>query len=151
MYQDEYYQDKIDYQFAENDSISVSNSSLDSNEKRYRKEEYALKLSDPGYYVYKKTVGYEKVKIECYATDLFKNIRHAMTGITTRHRVGTKHQDLYFTVADTSGNGRQLKFPKHLYYDSPEEYERHQCIQVTQETKERWYAKNFKARRTLAD
>jgi len=149
MYQEEYYQDKIDYQSIDNETISVSNSSLDSNEKAYVKEEYTLKMNDPGYYTYKKNVGYDKVKIECYATDMFKNIRHAMTGVVTPHRAGTNYQDLYFSVTDVSGLGRKLKFAKHLYYDSPEEYERHQCIKLSQDTKERWYVKNLKARRAL--
>ena len=52
MYQEEYYQDKIDYQPLDNDSLSVSDSSLNSNEKAYRKEEYALKMDDIGYYSY---------------------------------------------------------------------------------------------------
>ena len=150
MYQEEYYQDKIDYQPLDNDSLSVSDSSLNSNEKAYRKEEYALKMDDIGYYSYKKIVGYEKIKIECYATDLFKNIRNAVTGITTKHRAGTKHQDLYFSVTDISGLGRKIKFAKHLFYDSPEEYERHHHIQISQDTKENWYVKNLKARRALA-
>ena len=75
MYQEEYYQDKIDYQSLDNDTLSVSNSSLDSNEKAYRKVEYTLKMGDPGYYSYKKKVGFENVKIECHVTDLFKNIQ----------------------------------------------------------------------------
>jgi len=149
MYQEEYYQDKIDYQSLDHDSMSVTNSSLDSNEKAYRKEEYVLKMDDTGFYSYKKRVGYERVKVECYATDLFKNIRHAVTGVVSRHRAGTKYQDLYFSVTDTSGLGRKLKYPKHLYYDSPEEYERHHHIQISQESKERWYVKNLKARRAL--
>ena len=149
MYQEEYYQDKIDYQSLDNDTLSVSNSSLDSNEKAYRKVEYTLKMGDPGYYSYKKKVGFENVKIECHVTDLFKNIRNAVTGIVTRHRAGTKYQDLYFSVVDVSGLGRKIKSPKHLYYDSPEEYERHQFIKLSQDTKEKWYVKNLKARRAL--
>jgi hypothetical protein len=149
MYQEEYYQDKIDYQSQDNDSITFTDSSLDSDEKKYLKQEYSTKVDDRGYYSYKKKVGYETIKIECYATDLFKNIRHAITGVITKHRAGSKHQDLYFTVADTTGQGRKLKFPKHLFYDSPEEYERHQHIQLSNDTKERWYVKNLKARRAL--
>jgi hypothetical protein len=147
MYQEEYYQDKIDYQ---NDTSSISDySSLDSEDRTNRKAHYELKKKDIGFYTTKKTIGYERVKIECYATDLFKNIRNASTGIMTNHRVGSKFQDLYFCVTDVSGEGTKIKFPKHLYYDSPEEYERHQFVRVSQDAKEKWYVKNLKARKTL--
>lgn len=148
MYQEEYYQDKIDYQ-QDNASISDSNSSLDSNDRKYLKEEHALKMKDLGYYSYKKKIGYETIKVECFATQVYKTIRNACTGVYTKHRVGSKEQDLYFTVTDLSGRGRKLNIPKHLYYDSPEEYERHQCTQVSQETKEKWYVKNLRARKNL--
>jgi hypothetical protein len=148
MYQEEFYQDKIDYQY-DDISVSDSNSSMDSNFKQQLKTEHSLKMNDPGYYTYKKNIGYEKVKIECYATDAFKNIRNATTGITIHHRAGSKYDDLYFKVTDVSGYGRKLKFTKHLYYDSPEEYERHQFIKLSTQTKEKWYVKNLKARRQL--
>jgi hypothetical protein len=149
MYQEDYYNDKIDYQSIDGDSISISDSSLNSTDRANIKHDYALKMDDPGYYAYKKKVGYEKVKIECYATDAFKTIRHAITGIYTKYRSGTRYQELYFSVTDTSGLGRKLKFTKQLFYDSPEEYERHHFIQLPQDTKEKWYVTHMKACRSI--
>lgn len=104
-----------------------------------------LKSLDKNYYKYKKMVtvedetGYrsqKKVLIEYYASGQTGNyIRNAQTGIYTKDMVGSKSEDLYFKI--TMGNSI------HLFYDSPEQYERHQYTKLSSEIKEKWAKKRL--------
>jgi hypothetical protein len=70
-------------------------------------------------------------------------IRDAITGIHDPScRVGKRDEYLYFKVCMATGEGSRGKYgeiePHHLYYDSPESYERHFYTKVDAETKTRW-------------
>ncbi len=77
-------------------------------------------------------------KVELYGSgDVGSRIRNAVTGDLTNHIVGTTDEHEYWSVLDSRGmNGRQE--PLVLFYDSPEQYERHMKIQVPQHVKEEW-------------
>jgi hypothetical protein len=120
-------------------------SDMDSQAKYRSKMLKKYKLTNPDYYSYKKVVNGEEVKIECYSTPILSNafIRHAISGVKCPHRSGTRYEDLYFRVMDTtSGDGMG---PKRLYYYSPEEYERHQFVSLPQSLKEDWLIHNMRA------
>ena len=71
-----------------------------------------------------------------------KPIVHAITGETTKLKVGTrKDEDQMFKVVVSTGSN--LGGPIHLFYNSPEEYEAHQFVTLDVETKERWDKKVF--------
>ena len=55
-------------------------------------------------------------------------------------------QDLYFSVIIATGETNS-KEPIILYYDSPEQYEKHFFIELDKETKDRWRVKNLIARK----
>lgn len=64
-------------------------------------------------------------------------IKNAVTGIYTKHRVGSEAENLYFLVADCTGMDKN-NGPVHLYYNSPSEYEKHQFTLVDQSKKNEW-------------
>jgi len=75
-------------------------------------------------------------------------IRNATTGFSERHRCGSIYEDLYYKVTHATGEFGN-KEPLTLFYDSPEQYEQHWNVRVTQENKERWQAKYVAAQRRL--
>lgn len=112
-----------------------------------------IKEVDKGYSKIKRVVNkvlpdgkYYKYKyIEMYASgDTGQRIRNAITGITHDDKVGSKQEDLYFK-AKSVGN---LKIGS-LFYESPEQFEKHQFMTLNNEIKEKWYIKNIAARREM--
>jgi hypothetical protein len=79
--------------------------------------------------------------IEMYGSgDIGSYIRNAVSGQKTNHIVGSKEENLYFSVIETTGiNGR--KDPIKLFYDSPEQFESHFHVTVSQQIKENWHKK----------
>ena len=73
-------------------------------------------------------IGYKKMQIKCYKSVV--NIRNAITGVQTNDLVGSKNEYLYFKVA----------YPNVglLFFNGPEEYERHFYAQVSEKTKTEW-------------
>jgi hypothetical protein len=140
MYAEEYLADEdIDV----SDYTSEYSSNIDSVTKNRNKVLKQYKLSNPNYNIYKKVVNGENVKIEYYSTPILPNIpiRHAITGVKCPHSTGSRHEDLYFRVMDTTtGSG-----PKRLYYYNPEEYERHQFVSLQPGLKEDWLIRNLRA------
>lgn len=77
-------------------------------------------------------------KVELYGSgDMGTRIRNAVTGQMTEHIVGTEDEYNYWSVCDCRGvNGKQTSLM--LFYDSPEQYERHMRLQLPQNVKEEW-------------
>jgi hypothetical protein len=144
FYDDNYHPtDQNDYDI-ETSSFSASTSGGDSEYKRIRKIREDFKKSDPGYSkINRSTKG--KSKIEIYRTSSIPGatIRNAVTGMYEHGKLfGSKDEDHFFSVALATGQTGQ-DTPM-LFYDSPQQYERHFDVTVSQETKARW------AHRTLA-
>lgn len=90
--------------------------------------------------------GYEFV--ECYSTPhTDSRIRDAVSGEYTRYVVGSKAQSLFFKV--TVAKGESPKGPIHLYYYTPEMYEKHQKCVVSDSVKENWRARHEQVREEL--
>ena len=88
---------------------------------------------------------YNKVTIEMYVSN--KYIRNAVTGIRYEDKVGSIYEDLYFKTA--LRNGEIGKEKGLLFYDSPEQFEKHQYMLVDTKVKERWNNKNLAMRLSL--
>ena len=123
--------------------------STDGSQKISRRELNNLKKCDTGYHFFsKKVLNTEKgrkrgLKIEYYASgDTGSQIRDAITGHRCQYLVGSKYEDLFFSVIISNGNTRQSYHPAVLFYDTPEQYEKHQHIELPMETKKCWYQKN---------
>lgn len=148
MYTEEHLpDDAIDY-FDVTD-VSIDETSTMNSEQRNRKKINELyKLGDPNYYYYKIREYNEndKVrmrKIPIYSSSIGGKIRNATTGIREDDRVGSKYEDLYFVVKDTSlyTKTETNNEPRKLFYRDPEECERHLQLTLPRSVKEAWYNK----------
>lgn len=63
-------------------------------------------------------------------------IRNAVNGQYTKHIVGSSDEYLYFSVLISTGECGQT--PDCLFYDSPEQYERHMRAVVSDSAKDIW-------------
>ena len=74
--------------------------------------------------------------------DQGSTIRNALSGSYCHgHRVGSKQEDLYFKVSISTGElGRESVV---LFYDTPEQYERHMYVTVEPESKQAWLEKQM--------
>ena len=96
-----------------------------------------------------------KMKVKCYRSGEIGNlIVDSVTGAVfsghneqdklIRHLVGSKYEDLYFKVKDGSNT---------FFYHSPEEFEKHQYNELSEEVKSKWREKytamQYKHRNTL--
>lgn len=82
---------------------------------------------------------YIKTNVNVYGTgSVGTKIRNAVTGVKYSYLVGSKDQDLLYSVAICTGeNG--LKEAIHLFYDSPEQYENHMFQNVNMDIKVNWH------------
>ena len=119
-----------------------------------------LKLEDPNFVRCKKELVTEFTKksgeivkkrkmvyYELYGSgDMNARIRHAITGFKTNHIVGSKDEDLYFVVSDARGLTKTQN-PLTLYFDSPEQYEKHCYTTVPECIKSAWLSKFMEAQK----
>ena len=147
FYDDNYHPtDQNDYDI-ETCSVSVSTSGGDSEYKRLRKIQEDYKKLDKGYSKIKRKIDGKRVSVEIYSTPTHPGatIRNAVTGIyESGNLVGSLDEDNFFTVAFATGETGQ-NTPM-LFYDSPQQYERHFGCQVSAEIKSKWAHKNLAAR-----
>ena len=109
------------------------------------------KPHDSGHHKVVNKEGKNKTKIEAYSTSFIPGtmIRDAITGHRySQYRVGSNREDLFFKVREVTGQFD--KEPLLLYYDSPEQYERHMDHVVSNTIKQRWTDK-FANAQSLVD
>jgi hypothetical protein len=87
---------------------------------------------------------YKFVSIDNYGSgQQGSKIRHAESGQIYKYLVGSTDEALLFKVADATGRNKR-KERLALYYDSPEQFEKHHFITLNQNIKDKWYEKNRK-------
>lgn len=132
--------DEISYS-KETDSICSTNpNKLHSNHN----------IHDKGFHqVLRSKIPRGKFQLEYYHTSMHPEtrIRNASTGYRYRddhpklkYLVGSRQEDLFFKVVIS--NGETGNNPVFLFYDSPEQFEKHQKILLSQPIKEKWYKKH---------
>lgn len=85
---------------------------------------------------------YKNISIEFYACgDNGARIRNAITGYRTNSKIGSSDEDSFFKVKLVNGDCK--KGIGHLYYDTPEQYEKHQYCIINSKIKEAWYKKQI--------
>jgi hypothetical protein len=146
MYNEEFYNDADEIATTISNTNSSTINSDKYEEKRRMKE---IKRLDSGYHKVKKGE-IRRYSVEFYHTPTTPDtqIRNAISGERTKWRVGRKKEEaLFFSVCFSTGELRNG--PYILFYDTPEQYEKHQNIKVSQQTKEKWYENNIKTRMEL--
>jgi len=116
--------------------------SISSNAKRQIKMMEELKKMDKGYNKTYRYNGKKRVAVEFYTTNITPGhmIRNAITGVhQNKFLVGSRCEDLFYKVAnscDVCSNDQHI-----MFFDSPEQYERHFHTTVSQPCKEEWLNK----------
>ena len=121
------------------DLTEVSMSSHESSLSLKTKQKNKSKKADRGYEKKVKIIKDKKIVIDTYHTSDVTGapIRHAATGyIMSDILVGSIGERLYFKVRDLTS-----KEPRSLFYDSPEEYERHMFASLSTDIKHLWTEK----------
>ena len=107
-----------------------------------------LKLSNPRFHkIYKKVytkLGKRLIPIEFYSSGARGNlITHAISGSRQKgHVVGSINEDLFFKASFCSSKVSNEHVT--LFYYSPEDYESHQCITLSDSIKDKWKDKFIK-------
>jgi len=158
-YEDDYYTDPTamdndDFMpFNPHEDAESDYSSVSTNRKKQRKYRDELNNIDKGYHKLKRSVNFKRTDIEVYSTGGLPGtmIRDAVTGARYKeYRVGSRNEHLFFKVALATGelgiNGGSL------FFDSPEQFERHfkNISFVSQVDKERWTNKCAEIRKITA-
>jgi len=108
-----------------------------------------LKLSNPRFHkIYRKIYtksGKRVIPIEFYSSGAIGNfITHAISGTKEKdHIVGSINEDLFFKVSFC--NSKVGSEHVTLFYYSPEEYESHQLVNLSDSIKNKWREKFVKA------
>ena len=148
MYEDEYMMtfgmenDIDDGNHSVSDTSSAAESKSVTSEVRKRQKLIKdSKLVDKGYHKVKRSIGGKSVKIEFYSTVLTpgNSIRNAITGTKFKqYRVGSSDEYLFYKVRNCVDATRRQGESLTLFYDSPEQWERHFRCEVSQEDKLKW-------------
>ena len=106
------------------------------------------KMEDEGYNFVYRTIEGKKVKVEFYETSATPNmfIRDAISGHRLPFKTGTADEDQFFSVRFATGETKR-RDASNLFYDNPEQYERHFNTTVPRETKDAWLNKVMHAKR----
>jgi len=139
-YEDQFYsanENDVDLHFNKHALTEVKNS-----DKYYEKYVLPVEKVLVNGEIYK-----SKRTIEKYGSgQVGSRIRNAVTGSRTGYLVGSVDEDLFFKVSDTYGrNGRRE--PLMLFYDSPEQYEKHTFTLLDERVKNAWHKKMLEVRK----
>ena len=112
-----------------------------------KKELNNIKSIDSGYgYVFRKKFlpsgKIKKTRVDCYTSgDAGTYIRNAETGNYYKIKVGSKEEGLFFKVTLSTGELKTRNTSNLLFYDSPEQYEKHIMHDLDDEIKYNWVEK----------
>jgi hypothetical protein len=138
-YEDETFSEAENYnnrQYANELESASDISTIDSTRRRQKKLWNDIKKMDKGFHSIKR---YGKT-IEIYSTSNRPGafIRNAVTGAKFQeYRVGTLKEHLFFKVRFSSG-GIPDRDGTTLFFDSPEQYERHMLQTLSSDIKTKW-------------
>ena len=127
-----------------NQECETAISSRFENNNKVKKIMNNVYQSNKGFHLIKRQSKDKKShNVEIFVSgDQGSTIRNAISGSYYHgHRVGSKQEDLYFKVSiSTSELGRESVV---LFYDTPEQYERHMYVTVEPESKQAWLEKQM--------
>jgi len=135
--------DYYDYdEISQQSEVSTVNT-YSNNIKKVRMDQ--LKIFDKSFHkITRHNEKNKKVKIEFYESSTTPGffIRNAVSGNRYDYKVGSYDEDLLFKVAFATGEiGQDTAI---LFYTSPEQYEKHMMVQVSNDVKQSWKQKQNK-------
>jgi hypothetical protein len=131
---------EIDNYYAD---FATDSSSINTEILKEKKILNDYKKMDKGYNIVKRKINGNFIKIEFYDTNYTMGtiIRNAVTGAYQKGcLMGSSNENLFFKVADVSAESKN-KESKILFFDSPEQWERHFFCTCPTEIKEKWKEK----------
>ena len=133
--------DDISMSYIPDFDDATSTYSITSNAKRQLKLMEELKKADKGYNKTYRYNGKKRIAVEFYTTNITpgSKIRNAITGVYQNFLVGSRSEDLFYKVANVSDVCRNDQHV--MFFDTPEQYERHFYTTVSQPCKEEWVNK----------
>jgi predicted 2-oxoglutarate/Fe(II)-dependent dioxygenase YbiX len=112
-------------------------------------------VNDKGYHrISRRSKTGGKFNLEYYetSTTVDARIRNAVTGCRykddhpkLKYLVGSRQEDLFFKTA-ISNRDNVKNSPVFLFYDNPEQFEKHQRVTLSRPIKEKWTKKNLECR-----
>ena len=146
MYEeDNLYEPAVDFLDVSDVSIDET-SSMDTIERNQKKRNELFKRTDVDFYSYK-TVRLNEDgdrtihRTQIYSSRFGRKIRNAPSGVRENALVGTRDESSYFVVKDV-GLYTKTEYnqePRKLFYNTPEECERHLNVTISQPVKEAWH------------
>lgn len=138
-----YYEDLIDNTFDDESSVALKLKQKDATYALKKMDKQYEKFTIPFYDTWTDGKYYKRILVENYGSGPAGSfIRNAATGLRYDIRVGTIDEGILFKVTNSSGFNKR-KEPLILYYDSPEEYEKHYFTHVSDDVKEKWLEKCY--------
>lgn len=118
--------------------LSMDDSDTLSEKSQMIKKSASSRKNFPGYIKYYTLKKNKNIKIECFSTSCNPGsyILCPYSGIRSNDRVGSRDESFYFKArmpVISSGNE-----PITLYYDSPEAFEKHHLVTLSNNIKESW-------------
>ena len=126
------------------DTDLYSDVSVSSNIRYNKNALNTMKVVDKGFHKFIKEVDGKLLKIGFYETNITPGslIRSAVTGNRfEKFLVGSYIEDLFFKVCNTTIETGK-RGPLFMFFDSPEDFEKHFRCTVNNETKVKWRIKN---------
>lgn len=125
-----------------------SEKSAEDSLRHHKRSVKGAKFEDKGYNRVRRSVKGDKrnMFVEYYETSASPNIyiRDAISGaIRAPYRTGTTDEYLFFSVRLATGETRANG--SNLFYDSPEQYERHFRVELTESVKQQWRIRAMEA------
>ncbi len=142
-----YYEDLLDDNFQDDSSVALKLKENETISSLKKKDKYYEKYTFPFHDTWTDGKYYKNITTQNYGSGPAGTlIRNAVSGLIYDIRLGSIHEDALFKVCKTTG---KRKDPLVLFYDSPEEYEKHYFTNVSDDIKKKWIERSSYARKTL--
>lgn len=128
------------------DILSITSGSVGTDNGKKINPLDIYNTGDKGHRRIIRKINRKRTSIDVYSTDMVPGgkIRNAISGARSSNmKVGRSDESLFFKVKISTGEHGIIKEDTTLYFDSPEQYERHMGATVTQPQKDTWLNANL--------
>jgi hypothetical protein len=142
-----FYEDLVDDNFHDESSVALKLKDKETISSLKQIDKYYEKYTFPFYDTWTDGKYYKNITTQNYGSGTRGSlIRNAVSGLIYDIRVGSLHEDMLFKVTKTTGKRKE---PLVLFYDSPEEYEKHYFTNVSDDIKKKWTERSLYVKKSL--
>jgi hypothetical protein len=149
MYEGDPYNPASEPSESEYDTATIISDITNDKQKQRNALLESYRSMDKGYYKIKRLIDGKLKAVEVYSTPTTPGavIRDAIHGgLFLQSKVGSAHEDLFYKVRMATVTPNIPGDSVTLFFDNPEQCERHLGLTIGQATKELWKNKNHAAR-----